>query len=181
MDQKFCDWGNNFILSDDLKKTWGIKYTFGDFLKYHQGSSICGLSLGFKLIQKLNVYFKDYFPKSDIKIYGSFGGPGMRDAFDYIFRGKENESNFIFKKDLDINLECSEAPIGVYGYEIKTSNRIIHISVKPMVVKKEFLKVIRARNDGKGDPRTVTQLQLEMCQRILPIPSDEICNSIEIL
>ena len=179
-DQKICEWGNSFVLSEDISKTWDIKYTFGDFLKYHHGTSICGLSLGFKLIEKLIHHFKDPLPRTDIKIFGSFGGPGMNDAFDYIFRGVGKESNFFIKKDLKINLECSEAPIGNYGYEIKIKNRIIHIGVKPKIVKKNFLNTIRLRNDGKADPEHVSNLQWEMCHRVLPISSSKICNILEL-
>ncbi len=179
-DQKICDWGDRFVLSDDIRKTWGIKFTFGDFLKYHQGTSICGLSLGFKLIQKLIDHFKDPLQKSNIKIFGNFGGRGMSDAFDYIFRGERNESNFFIKKDLNINLECSDAPIGRYGYEIKTSNRILYIGIKPKVVRKDFLNTIRLRNKGKVDPEKVSTLQWEMCQRVVPIPSANVCNIKEI-
>ena len=153
-----------------------MRLGYSDFLKYHQGKSICGLSLGFKMIQKLTDYFNYSLPKSDTKIYAKFGGPGMRDAFCYIFRGKINESSFIIKKDLKMSLECSDSPVGIYGYEVHAHNRIIQISIKPKVVKNDFLEAIRLRNKSGISSANVYRLQMEMCKRILPINPNIVCN-----
>ena len=47
------DWASQYKLLDNPEETLFRDIVFDDFLKYHRSTSICGLSVGFKILQKV--------------------------------------------------------------------------------------------------------------------------------
>ena len=169
------EWANQFPLNENHEITWGYPYHFGDFLKYHSGSALCGLSLGFKLVQSLLEQGLGSVPKTGVKTRGAFGGKGMRDAFNYVFQ-LDDKTGFTFDLETRVVVECSKASSGVYAFEVTYPNGKYHLGIRPGVVRDEFLDAVRLRNEGELSLEAVRVLQWEMCQRVLPAPPTEICN-----
>ena len=169
------EWASQFSLHENPTITWGFPYHFGDFLKYHSGPALCGLSLGFKLVQGLLEEGLGSIPKTGVKTRGAFGGKGMRDAFSYLFQ-PDHETGFTLDPETEVSVECSKASSGIYAFEVTYPEAQFHLGIKPGVVRDEFLEAVHLKNAGKLNPAKVQVLQWEMCQRVLPAPSNEICN-----
>ena len=169
------EWASQFSLHENPTITWGFPYHFGDFLKYHSGNALCGLSLGFKLVQGLQEEGLGSIPKTGVKTRGAFGGKGMRDAFSYLFQ-PDHETGFTLDPETEVSVECSKASSGIYAFEVTHPEAQFHLGIKPGVVRDEFLEAVHLKNADKLNPAKVRVLQWEMCQRVLPAPSNEICN-----
>ena len=169
------EWASQFSLHENPTITWGFPYHFGDFLKYHSGPALCGLSLGFKLVQRLLEEGLGSIPKTGVTTRGAFGGKGMRDAFNYVFH-PDDETGFTLDLETQVVVDCSKASSGAYAFEVTYPDGKFHLGIKPGVVRDEFLNAVHLRNEGKLHPDEVRILQWEMCQRVLPAPSTDICN-----
>ena len=169
------EWASQFSLHENPTITWGFPYHFGDFLKYHSGNALCGLSLGFKLVQELLEEGLGSIPKTGVKTRGAFGGKGVRDAFSYLFQ-PDHETGFTLDPETEVSVECSKASSGIYAFEVTCPEAQFHLGIKPGVVRDEFLEAVHLRNAGKLHPAEFRVLQWEMCQRVLPAHSNKICN-----
>ncbi|MGB0808627.1 MAG: hypothetical protein ACPGYJ_06645, partial [bacterium] len=102
-------------------------------------------------------------------------GKGMRDAFNYVFH-PDDETGFTLDLETQVVVDCSKASSGAYAFEVTYPDGKFHLGIKPGVVRDEFLHAVHLRNEGKLHPDEVRILQWEMCQRVLPAPSTDICN-----
>ena len=169
------EWASQYKLSEHLEKTWDIPICFNDFLKYHRSFSICGLSVGFKLLQCLIENHKNVLPLGKVNIKGAFLGKGIRDSFEYIFKNSE-DNHIKYDPDLKINLKYAQASQGFYGYIFEFDSLKIETSIKPSVVTSDFVKSAVMFKNNKLEKKDFRLKQLMFCKKIIPINSSNICN-----
>ena len=148
---------------------------FNDFLRYHRSKSICGLSIGFKILQNILSINKNFNSYSNVIIRGAFLGKGIKDSFEYIF--KTSEGHIIkFDPCLDVRLECANASKGVYKYCFDFGGEKIAIGIKPEIIPSDFIEsaVLFHKNELAED--IFRSKQLELCKFIVPLNPNEICN-----
>ena len=148
---------------------------FNDFLRYHRSKSICGLSIGFKILQNILSINKNFNSFANVIIRGAFLGKGIKDSFEYIF--KTSEGHIIkFDPCLDVRLECANASKGFYKYCFDFGGEKIAIGIKPEIIPSDFIEsaVLFHKNELAED--IFRSKQLELCKFIVPLNPNEICN-----
>ena len=169
------DWASQYKLLDNPEETLFRDIVFDDFLKYHRSTSICGLSVGFKILQKVLGTNKNFNPNTNVFIRGAFLGKGIKDSFEYIF--KTSEGHIIkFDPCLDVKLECANASKGKYKYCFDFERKKIAVAIKPGVIPSEFIKTAKLFHRNEILEEDFRTIQLELCKYLVPLNHNEICN-----
>jgi hypothetical protein len=150
-----------------------LAFSFDDLLKYHGPGSPGGVAQGFKVLERGLPLLDPDGPceRREVHIRTAFGGPGARDAFELVTRAVTGE-RFV----VDQGLERPELGFASerFVFELTYRDRTATLVVRDGIVPDEFIRL--ARMEGKTDEQKArfAQLKLEMVERVMPMPADEV-------
>jgi hypothetical protein len=150
-----------------------LAFSFDDLLKYHGPGSPGGVAQAFKILQRGLPVLDPGGPceRREIHIRTSFGGPGARDGFELVTRAVTGERYVV-----DQGLARPELGFASerFVFELTYRDRTATLVVRPGIVPDEFIRL--ARTEGKTDEQKArfAALKLEMVDRLLPMPADEV-------
>ncbi len=150
-----------------------LAFSFDDMLKYHGPGSPGGVAQAFKILERAMPLISPDGPpeRREIHVRTSFGGPGARDAFELVTRAVTGE-----RYAVDPSLARPERgrTMERFVFELTYGEQSATLIVREGIVPDEFIEL--ARKDGKTDDEKarLDQLKLEMVDRVMSLPADEV-------
>ena len=150
-----------------------LAFSFDDLLKYHGPGSPGGVAQGFKVLERGLPLLDPDGPceRREIHIRTSFGGPGARDAFELVTRAVTGD-RFV----VDQSLARPERGFAAerFVFELTYRDSTVTLLVRDGIVPDEFIRL--ARTEGKTDEQKArfAELKLELVERLMPMPADEV-------
>ncbi len=125
---------------------------YEDCVKYHGRTSIGGVALGYRLMQRA---IADLSPgkipdRSDVRVATLFPGPGFRDALEMIAR-VVTEGRYRIDDTLDLP-DAPEAVVGRLGFEVSIGTAIARYVAIPGAMNDEFIRLGRLSKTGEARP-----------------------------
>ena len=157
-----------------------LEYAFDDLVKFHGTRSICGLTIGYKVLQRAFEALgaaQNPLRREAISVATAFPGPGARDAFECVTRAVSAERYTI--ETVAPGSQIAEAAFGAYYFRVHHRDDTVHLGVKPGVVRDEFLSLRRKEKTGNAsadDLARFRELQWELSSRIRDEAPGEVVN-----
>lgn len=158
-----------------------LAISFDDCVRYHGRTSIGGVALGFRLIQRaLADLAPDGPPERDaIAVRTAFPGPGLRDAVEMTTRAVTRGAYTV-----DESLAAPTAPEAVAGrlwFEVTIGDRRRAYAAVPGAMSDEFVRVGRAARAGTLDAAGLarwTELKETLARTIMDLrPQDVLAGA----
>lgn len=156
----------------------GHKFTvhFDELLKYHGAGYPGGVAHGLKVMQRAwPLLDNGRLPeRREIRCVTAFGGPGGRDAIEFVTRGL-TEGRYIV--DNSVGLEEEESPGGRYYFRFEYRGTAVEITIRPGHVRPEFIQLARKKDRSPEEEVILAEMKLEMGERLLVQPAEDIYNA----
>ena len=153
-------------------------FSFDDLLKYHGPGSPGGVAQAFKILERGLPLLDPDGPceRREIAVRTAFGGPGARDAFELVTRAVTGDRYVV---DQALARPERGRTMERFVFEMTYRERTATLIVRQGIVPDEFIEL--ARKDGKSDDEKarLDQLKLEMVQRVMGLPADEVYDVLE--
>ena len=155
-----------------------LSFSLDDLMKYHGPGSPGGVAQAFKILQRALPLLDPDGPceRREIKLRTAFGGPGARDAFELVTRAVTGDRYVV-----DQSLARPERGVTMerFVFELTYRDTTVTLIVREGMVPDEFIEL--ARKDGKTDDEKARfeQLKLEMVDRLMGLPADEVYDVLE--
>lgn len=155
-----------------------IEIHFSDVRKYHGSMALMAIGVGFRVLQAAfaELYGEEVPNREDISILSGHAGPGFRDVFEFVTRAVTRGA---YQVD-------TSYPQGQYDpYRAQSYSYVItdHQGSKVEVTLKEdflplkfydYLKKGRDGNMSEAELEDNEQLKVELCERALALPQEEL-------
>jgi len=154
-----------------------LSYSFDDLMKYHGPLLPGGVAHGFKVMERAFPLLADGAPpeRLAIAVKTAFPGPGARDAFEMVTRAMTGTRYVI---DTAIAPPGTiEASTGAYFWRVAAGDRSIDLSVRPGMVRQEFIDLGRKRNHTPEELERIEWLKQEMADRLRSLPADVVYDA----
>ncbi|XWN32854.1 MAG: hypothetical protein ROR55_07150 [Devosia sp.] len=157
-----------------------LEFSFEDLVKFHGTRSICGLTVGYKVLQRaFEALDAARIPlrREAITIATAFPGPGARDAFECVTRAVSAERYTVEK--VAPSGEIAEAAFGAYYFRVHHGDDAAILGVKPGVVRNDFLELRRKEKAGSASKEELgrfRELQWELSNRIRDEAPEAVVN-----
>jgi hypothetical protein len=155
-----------------------IEISFSELRKYHGGAALMALAVGYRVMQvAINELFGSQPPqRKSLKIFSGHGGPGFRDAFEFITRAVTRGAY-----EVDVNYpNAQHDPFRAQSYAfIVTAD---HGAAVEVALKSDFLPHIFYEYMEKGRKQQITEQEIAqfaelrsvLCERALAAPHNEL-------
>lgn len=155
-----------------------LEIHFSEVRKYHGNIALMAIAVGFRTLQAAfaELYGDEIPDRSDLSILSGHGGPGFRDAFEFVTRAVTRQAYVV----------DTSYPNGQYDpYRPQSYSYVITDKKGPAVevtLKENFLPPIFYEYLKKGREGTMTedeneanrQLKEDLCERALALPQEEL-------
>lgn len=154
------------------------KISFEDIEKYHCGQYLMAIAVAFRMLQAgIQELCGDQAPlRKDITIMSGHGGPGFRDAIEYVTRATSHGA-----LSVDVNYPVAQYDphrAQSYTFVITISGGdSVEVSLNDGFLPLEFydlLKKGRAGTRTENDELRLYQLKKELCERALAMSTEEL-------
>jgi hypothetical protein len=155
-----------------------IEISFSELRKYHGGAALMALAVGFRVVQAaINELFGAEPPqRKSLKVLSGHGGPGFRDAFEFITRA-------VTRGDYEVDVNYPNAQYDPfrkqsYAFVVTADNGAsLEVALKP-----DFLPAIFYEYMEKGRKQQITELEItqfaelrsQLCERALAASQAEL-------
>jgi len=150
-----------------------IAFSFADLMKYHGPGSPGGVAHAFKVLERaLPLLEPGRAPeRREITVRTAFGGPGARDAFECVLRAVTEE-----RYSVDVALERPDlGPTRArFVFRLAYRDRAATLSLREGFVTQEFLDLARQDENTPDQEAQLTQLKLEMADRVMSAPAADV-------
>lgn len=157
-----------------------LEIRFEDIRKYHGNLALMAVAVGFRSLQAaFTELFDDEPPeRKSLSILSGHGGPGFRDAFEYVTRA-------VTRKAYQVNVEYPKAqydPHRKQSYAFVISSQVgsaVEVSLKENFLPAEFydyLKKGREEAMSEQDVEQFSQLKLSLSQKALALSQEELID-----
>jgi formylmethanofuran dehydrogenase subunit E len=153
---------------------------FQDIKKYHGNLALMAVAVGFRSLQ---AGFQELFgsgapDRKEISIVSGHGGPGFRDAFEFVTRAV---TRGVYKVDVDYPAaQYDPHRPQSYAFVISTEDgKAVEVSLKDGFLPMEFydyLKKGREKTMTEQDTEQFTKLKQELSERALLLSQDELLS-----
>ncbi|WJS85272.1 hypothetical protein [Paracoccus sp. TOH] len=149
---------------------------FDELLNYHGHGYPGGVAHGLKVMQRAWPLLDDgRLPeRREIRCVTAFGGPGGRDAIEFVTRGL-TEGRYIVDKSLAEGVE--ESPGGRYYFRFEYRGTAVEVTIRPGHVRPEFITLARKQNRTEEEEADLVQWKKEMTERLLPLPAETVYDA----
>lgn len=142
-------------------------------IQYHGLSSIGGLVLGFRLLQRaLEICTeKTLVQRDDISIYTAFPGPGAKDAFEYICRAGRDQ-----RYCCDVNLHHPVAQPGLHGqfyFQIRIQGQVVNLAPIDGQPPASFFAAARNSHTDQTAAQHWKDEKISLANTLLTLPPDQ--------
>lgn len=150
--------------------------TFDEMLKYHGIGFPGGVAHGLKVMQRAwPLLDGGKLPeRREIRCVTAFGGPGGRDAIEFVTRGL-TEGRYIVDKEVGQGVE--ESPGGRYYFRFEYRGTAVEVTIRPGHVRPEFITLARKQGRSAEDEVILAAMKREMGDRLLPLDAAEVYDA----
>lgn len=150
-----------------------IALTFEDLVKYHGKTSIGGLALGFKVMERAFPLLSPEQPpeRYDIHVYTAFDGPGARDAFEMAARVVTGD-RYTVAHHLAPET-APHAPQGQFFFRLSYRGRTVDVTLRHGLVTEEFIQLVRRAARTLDEEQRLVWLKQDLADRLLALPADQ--------
>ncbi len=149
-----------------------LAYSFEDLLKYHGPGSPGGVAVGFKVLQRALALLSPEGPpvRRNISVRTAFGGPGARDAFEFVTRAVTGDR---FTHDPDLARPERGRVVERFVFKLGLADRSVTLLLREGYVTEEFIDL--ARKDGKNDAEKarLDVLKGELAERVMAADAED--------
>jgi hypothetical protein len=154
------------------------KIRFEDVEKYHCGQYLMAIAVGFRSMQAgiQELCGSEPPQRNDISILSGHGGPGFRDAIEYVTRAATRGALTV-----DVNYPVAQHdPYRAQSYAFvisHTNGSAVEVSLKEGFLPLEFYELLdkgRAGTRTEEDEERLDQLKRELCDRALAMSQEEL-------
>lgn len=159
-----------------LENNQAFTVTFDELLKYHGQGSPGGLAHGLKAMQRAWPLLDDgRLPeRREVHCFTAFSGKGGRDAIEFVTRGL-TDGRFVLDKELGPGTE--ESSRGRYYFRFEYRGKVVEVTARPGHVRQEYIQLARTENRTPEDNAALAELRLEMSERLIVQPAEEIYDA----
>lgn len=150
--------------------------SFDELLNYHGQTFPGGVAHGLKVMQRAWPLLDDgrLLERREIKCVTAFGGPGGRDAIEFVTRGL-TDGRFIVDNTVGLGIE--ESPGGRYYFRFEYRGTAVEVTIRPGHVRPEFITLARKQDRTAEEEKVLAEMKLEMTGRLLPLPAEEVYDA----
>ncbi|MBI1285484.1 MAG: hypothetical protein GC183_14305 [Thiobacillus sp.] len=150
-----------------------ITFTFADLLKYHGAAFPGGVAHAFKVMERAFPLLSETGPvdRYEIHIITAFPGPGARDAFEMVTRAVTG-NRFTVDPSLG-GPDVLESANGRYFFRLQYRSRVAELSLRPGIVRDEFIALSRKKNRTEEEEKRLTWLKQDMADRLMSTATHE--------
>jgi hypothetical protein len=156
-----------------------LEIDFTEVRKYHGNLALMAVAVGFRALQAAfqELYGDDDAPqRKEISILSGHGGPGFRDAFEFVTRAVTRGAYTV-----DVNYPQSQYdPHRAQGYVYvisSTDGRSVEVSLKDGFLPLAFYDYLKKGREGmmtEEDVEVFTELKASLSKHALTLPQDEL-------
>lgn len=152
-------------------------FSFDDMLKYHGPGSPGGVAQAFKILQRgLPLLDDGPCERREINVRTAFGGPGARDAFELVTRAVSGDRYVV---DQSLARPERGRTMERFVFELTYRERTATLIVREGIVPDEFIELARKEGKSDGEKARLDQLKLEMVERVMGLPADEVYDVLD--
>lgn len=150
-----------------------LAFSLEDMMKYHGPGSPGGVAQAFKILERGLALLDPEGPceRREIHVRTAFGGPGARDAFELVTRAVTGERYVV---DRALARPERGRTIERFVFELTYRERSATLIVREGIVPDEFIELARTDPRSDDEEARLDQLKLEMVQRVMSLPADEV-------
>lgn len=159
-----------------------LDISFEDCVRYHGRTSIGGVALGFRLVQKaLSDLCPDEVPeRAEISVRTAFPGPGLRDAIEMVTRAVTRGAY-----EIDTGAAPGTAPeaaIGRLWFEIRIRGRVAVYQAVSGAMSDEFIGLAR-KSHGEGltadQNKRWTRLKEDLAAHVMAARAEDVLARVQ--
>lgn len=153
-----------------------LTVTFDEMLKYHGVGFPGGVAHGLKVMQRAwPLLDNGNLPeRREVRCVTAFGGPGGRDAIEFVTRGL-TEGRYIVDKEVGQGVE--ESPGGRYYFRFEYRGTAVEVTIRPGHVRPEFIVLARKQGRTAEEEVILAEMKREMGDRLVPLPAEEVYDA----
>ncbi|GGF97762.1 FmdE family protein [Paenibacillus abyssi] len=154
------------------------KIRFEDVEKYHSGEFLMAIAVGYLSMQAgIEALAEgEILDRKDISVLSGHGGPGFRDAIEYVTRAQTRGALTI---DVDYPVaQYDPHRAQSYAFVLTLKNGAsVEVSLKEEFLPLEFYDLLKKGREGtrtEADELRLDQLKKELCDRALSMPREDL-------
>ncbi|HET9442027.1 MAG TPA: hypothetical protein VFO65_01820 [Acidimicrobiales bacterium] len=150
-----------------------VTISFDDLLKYHGRSSVAGLAIGFKAMERAFPVLSPGAPpeRYDLRVETAFPGGGARDAFEMVARAVTGD-RFVVDEAMGPP-EAPEAPGGRFFFRLSYRGAAADLVMRPGVVSEKFVARVCRGPASPDEEEHLARLKQDLAARLLGMPAEE--------
>jgi hypothetical protein len=155
-----------------------LAFSFDDMLRYHGPGSPGGVAQAFKILERgLPLLDPDGPPeRREITVRTAFGGPGARDAFELVTRAVTGDRYVV---DRALARPERGRTMERFVFELGYRDRSATLVVREGIVPDEFIELARTDSRNADQEARLDQLKLEMVQRVMSSPAQDVYDEVD--
>jgi hypothetical protein len=157
-----------------------LEIGFHDIQKYHGGLALMAVAVGFRSLEAALLELFDNKPpqRKSLSILSGHGGPGFRDAFEYVTRAV---TRGVYQVDVEYpQAQYDPHRAQSYAFVISsTEGSAVEVVLKQNFLPLEFYDYLakgRAGTISVQDEGEFSKLKMKLSERALTLPQDELLS-----
>jgi hypothetical protein len=160
-----------------LERGRPLSCSFEEILKYHGFGSPGGVAHAFKVMERA---WPDLSPggappeRREIAVVTAFGGPGARDAFEFVTRAVTDERYVV---DAALARPERGRTLERFVFRLAYRERTVMLLLRDGYVTDEFIELARTADRSPEEETRLDGLKQEMADRVMDAPAEDVYDS----
>jgi hypothetical protein len=160
-----------------LERGRPLSCSFEEILKYHGFGSPGGVAHAFKVMERA---WPDLSPggappeRREIAVATAFGGPGARDAFEFVTRAVTDERYVV---DAALARPERGRTLERFVFRLAYRERTVMLLLRDGYVTDEFIELARTADRSPEEETRLDGLKQEMADRVMDAPAEDVYDS----
>ena len=158
-----------------------LSFAFADLARYHGRTSIGGVAIGFKVMERAFPLLSAAGPpdRHQVTVATAFPGPGARDAFELVTRAVTGDRYVV---DLDLGPAVApEAPEGRFFFRLGYRDRSVDLVLRPGLVPGEFVDLVRRGPATAAEEERLQAMKDDLAARLLAHPAVDVVDVVDVV
>lgn len=155
-----------------------LTFSAEDMLKYSGPGSPGGVAHAFKIMERAFPLLDPAQPpqRRQIWVRTAFAGPGARDAIELVTRAATGDRYVV---DPAMALTSRGPTLESFVFQVSYGDNAVMLAVSESIVPDEFVALARTEGRSQAQEERFTRLKLEMFDRVMGLPADEVYDVVE--
>ena len=155
-----------------------LSFSVEEMLKYSGPGSPGGVAQAFKILERALPLLDPAQPpqRRQIFVRTAFAGPGARDAIELVTRAATEDRYVV---DPALGLARRGSTLEPFVFQISYREAAVTLAVCEGIVSDEFVALARTDGRSPAQEERLDRLKLEMFDRVMGLPADEVYDVVE--